>query len=259
MKIVIIGTGNVATQLGKVFKKAGHTIVQVYSRSTTGGIALADKLHTEVIFDIHFIDAKADVYIIAVSDSAIGSILRELPLKKQLVVHTSGSVSIKVFEKKFLNYGVLYPLQTISQNSNTNFKSTPVCIEAGNEASKKKLVQLARSISNEVHTINSEQRLFLHLAAVFVNNFTNHLFTIAENILSKKKLPFDLLKPLINETVRKIMNNHPWDVQTGPAMRNDVSSISKHLKMLEKFPEYKVIYGHITRNILLEKLKRVKE
>lgn len=254
MKIVILGTGNVAIQLGFAFQKAGHHILQVYGRNIIAAVSLAKKMNAGFAINLKEIDKSANIYLVTVSDSSIQKVLQELPLKRQLIAHTSGSVPMSAFGKRFLNQGVFYPLQSISKNIKTNFKSTPICIEAGNEESQKKLMQLAGSISNEVYVINSEKRLFLHLAAVFVNNFTNHLFAIAENILLQNDLPFDLLKPLISQTAAKIKNQNPADMQTGPAARNDKKIIGTHLNMLKKYPYYRNIYRDITESI--QKLRK---
>ncbi|MEO5570013.1 MAG: DUF2520 domain-containing protein [Bacteroidia bacterium] len=249
MKIVIIGTGNVAEQMGIAFLKAKYEIIQVVGRNTIHSKALAEKLQTDFTTNLQKINREGEIYIVAVTDAAITKILKELNLKEQLVVHTSGSVSITVFGKKFLNHGVFYPVQTISKNSSVNFRTAPICIEANNNSSQKKLVQLAKSISNEIVLINSEQRSVLHLAAVFVNNFTNHLFTVGEHILKKNNLSYNLLKPLINETINKVENQNPSEVQTGPAVRGDNLIIERHLKMLKKYPAYKKIYKDITESI----------
>ncbi|MEP7170888.1 MAG: DUF2520 domain-containing protein [Bacteroidota bacterium] len=254
MKIVILGTGNVATQLGIAFRKAKHQIIQVYGRNTSHAKALAEKLNADFTTDLKEINQQAEIYILAVTDSSSQSILKELKLKKQLVVHTSGSVSIKVFGNKFLNSGVFYPVQTISKTIPLNFRTSPICIESNNDSSELKLIQLAKSISNEIYQINSEQRRALHLAAVFVNNFTNHLFHIGSTILSEKNLAFDLLKPLINQTVNNLKIKTPAEAQTGPAKRSDKEIINRQLKMLEKYPAYKKIYKDITESI--EKTKK---
>ncbi|HKR06684.1 MAG TPA: Rossmann-like and DUF2520 domain-containing protein [Bacteroidia bacterium] len=249
MKIVIIGTGNVATQLGIAFREAKHEIMQVYGRNKAHAKTLAKKLNTAFISDLKKINLQADIYLVAVSDSSIEAILKGLKLTKQLVAHTSGSISMNVFKKRFLNHGVFYPVQTISKNMPVDFKTTVICIEANNGPSQIKLHRLAQSISKETRLINSAQRRWLHLAAVFVNNFTNHLFHIGDDILTKNGLWPELLMPLINQTVNNLKDKTPSEVQTGPAVRRDKNTIDRHLKMLEKYPAYKKIYKDITQSI----------
>lgn len=253
MKIVIIGTGNVATQLGFAFKNAGHTILQVYGRDLIKASSLAKVLNAHFTNLISTINTTADIYLFAVSDSYITRIAKELLLKKQLVVHTSGSVTINVFKNKYINYGVFYPVQSILKNRKVDFKNTPICLEAINESSSKQLLTLAKSVSNTIYILNSEQRSQLHLAAVFVNNFTNHLFVIAERILSKKDISFDLLKPLIKQTADNIKKSKPFALQTGPALRGDTKILRKHLRMLDNMPQYKRIYQNISESIRKQK------
>ena len=249
MKIVIIGTGNVATQLGLAFSKAKHQVVQVYGRNSSHAKALSKKLKTVFTTDLKKINPQADVYIIAVTDAAIEKILKELPLTNQLFAHTSGSVPISVFKKRFVNYGSFYPVQTISKDIPVNFKTTVLCIEANNNAAQIQLFKLAQSIGKQFALINSAQRRVLHLAAVFANNFTNHLFHISDNILTKNGLFIELLIPLINQTVSNLKDKFPSEVQTGPAVRRDKETIDRHLKMLSKYPAYKKIYKDMTESI----------
>jgi predicted short-subunit dehydrogenase-like oxidoreductase (DUF2520 family) len=249
MKIVILGTGNVASQLGAAFKEAKHSILQVYGRNARDAKELAKNLDSGFTTNLKEIDVYGEIYIIAVSDAAIAGVLKGLKLNKQLIAHTSGSISLNVFGNNFLNYGVFYPLQTISKNIPVNFRTTPICIESNIKSSEIMLMQLAKSISNEIHVVNTEQRSILHLAAVFANNFTNHLFNISSTILSENDLSFDLLKPLIFETANKLKDQSPAQIQTGPAIRGDKKTISRHLKMLKKYPGYKKIYNDITKSI----------
>ncbi len=260
MKIVIIGSGNVATQLGKALKDAGHEILQVYSRSKSSSKTLAKKLSCDSTNDLKNISRQAEVYIIAVSDSAIPEVLRAIrntkyKIKNTIVLHTSGSVSIDAFEKNYKNYGVLYPVQTFSAKRNVDFKNIPVCIEANNPSSKKKITALAKSITKKIHYLDSDQRKKVHLAAVFANNFSNHLFTIAEHMLIKENISFDLLRPLILETALKVQHDSPLEMQTGPAKRGDSSVISSQLEMLKNKKEFRDIYKLITESI--EKLSGV--
>jgi predicted short-subunit dehydrogenase-like oxidoreductase (DUF2520 family) len=221
----------------------------VYGRNRSHAKALSEKLKTDFTTDIKKISAGADVYLIAMTDSSIETFSKKLVLKKELIAHTSGSVSMEVFKKNFLNYGVFYPLQTITKNSAVNFRSTPICIEATNIDAQQKLMKLAQSLSDTVFVINSEERKIMHLAAVFVSNFTNHLFHIGETILKDNNLSFNLLKPLIAETINKLKNQTPAESQTGPAARNDKVIIERQLKMLKKYPAFKNIYKDITESI----------
>jgi predicted short-subunit dehydrogenase-like oxidoreductase (DUF2520 family) len=254
MKIIIIGSGNVATHLGLALKAARHKIVQVYSRSESSAKTLGKKLSAGYTTDVKNISSEAEIYILAVSDHAIKDVLHEIrneksEIRNSIMLHTSGSVSSGVFEKTIKNYGVLYPVQTFSVKHPVNFKNIPVCIEANNALAQKKITALAKTITKKIHYINSDQRKKIHLAAVFANNFSNHLFAIAEHILKRENISFDLVRPLILETAMKVQNGSPLQMQTGPAKRGDAGVIEEHLKMLGNKKALREIYKLISENI----------
>jgi len=248
-KIVIIGAGNVATQLGLALKKSKQTILQVYSKHQASSNNLAKLLKCEYTNAPGKINITADIYIIAVNDDAISTVVKQLKLNNKIVVHTSGSVEMELLKSASKNYGVFYPLQTFSKNNKTNFETIPICIEASNKATLTTLLLLAKSISSNVQKINSEQRKVIHLAAVFACNFSNHLYTIASTILTSTNLSLNILKPLIEETANKIKNNSPAEMQTGPAMRDDKKTMDKHLKMLSDKKEYQKLYKLMSKSI----------
>lgn len=250
MNISIIGSGNVATQLGKAFQKAGHTIIQVISRNEKTGKELATKL--KCIYSATYNGLKKNdntIFLIAVKDAQIAEVANALNKTNSFVMHTSGSVGIEVLKTKFKNCGVFYPLQTIKKNRSINIKNVPVCVEASNLKTEQTLLQLAQSITTNIYFLNSEQRLYIHLAAVFANNFTNHLYLLAEQILKQNHLPFDLLKPLIEQTAKNVSAASPFEMQTGPAMRNDKITIEKHLKLLTNEKELHQLYKLLTDSI----------
>ena len=196
------------------------------------------------------LNTNADLYLIAVKDSAIQEVLENLRLTEdKLIVHTAGSVPMEILEGFSDNYGVFYPLQTFSKTKKVDYSIIPICIEANHPSNLMKLQELAVKLSGTVRQINSEERKTLHLAAVFVNNFVNHFYAMGAEILHDKKLNFDLLKPLIGETAGKIESLHPNKAQTGPAKRNDKNVINAHLKMLEDKPEFQKIYSFVTESI----------
>lgn len=241
--VIILGDGNVATQLAKAFLKSEIcNLKQVYSRASNTYFIKNKIDSTQDIKKIK----DADIYIIAISDDAIKKFSKQLNFKNNLVVHTSGSVSINDLECN-ANKGVFYPLQTISKNKKISFKKIPICLEAENKKDLKLLTIVANSISKKVYYINSEQRKSLHVSAVFVNNFTNHLYKIANDICDKFNVDFDILKPLINETAKKIDSLSPKEAQTGPAIRNDVKTIKKHKALLNE--NQKNIYELLTESI----------
>jgi len=256
MKLVLIGAGNVATHLGKAFKKAGHEVLQVYSRSEASAKELAKKLRCSFTVDATAINHKADVYLIAVSDNSIKDVVRllsncnlETSNRKPLFLHTSGSVSINVFEKKFSRYGVIYPPYPFTKTKTVSLKSIAITVEAGDSETLRKVKRLCSDLSRNVVELNSEQRKNLHLAAVFANNFTNHFLVLAEQILEKKNMSLDLLRPLILESAKRIQHNSPSAMQTGPARRGDTATLEEHLLLLKDDPKLQAIYKLISANI----------
>ena len=248
--VVIIGAGNLATQLALTLFEKGIPVKQVYSRKIESASELAGKVNASFTNNLSELLPEADLYIIAVKDSAIQEVLENIPLKDdQLIVHTAGSIPMIILEGFSANYGVFYPLQTFSKYRKIDFSDIPICIEANHPSNMINLEKLGGILSSSVNQINSEERKTLHLAAVFVNNFVNHLYAVGADILQDKKLDFDLLKPLIRETAEKIETLHPFDAQTGPAKRNDQSVIRTQLKMLQDKPEFQKIYSFATESI----------
>jgi len=250
-KITIIGSGNVATILSKVFVNKGFSINQVFSKSKINAEILIEKLaanqQIKITDNIAEIDDTSDIYIVCVKDDAIATVVNQILFKDKLIVHTSGSVDITVFNG-FNQFGVFYPLQTFSKDKDTDVANVPFCIEGNTNQTTQLLIDLASSISKKVYEINSEQRKTLHLAAVFACNFTNYMYSIAEEITTKNNINFEVLKPLIQETAKKIEVQSPKEAQTGPAKRKDQQTINKHLAMLENNPN-KELYKLITELI----------
>jgi predicted short-subunit dehydrogenase-like oxidoreductase (DUF2520 family) len=245
ISIVILGTGNVAKHLFKAFMAQEELeIVQVYARNPKTLSHFG--ANTKTTSDLTKIEA-ADIYVLAVSDDAISHLSKELSLKKGLLVHTSGSVSIKALPKG-VRRGVFYPLQTFSANRNIDCKEIPICIESSNANDLELLKQLASAISDTVVPLTTKQRKTLHLAAVFANNFTNHMYHLSHELCEQKEIPFELLLPLIKETANKLEALSPFDAQTGPARRNDVGTINNHLTQL-KSKKQKKIYSLLSKSI----------
>jgi predicted short-subunit dehydrogenase-like oxidoreductase (DUF2520 family) len=248
--IVILGSGNVATHLSGALKNAGFTIVQVFSKTRSHAKELAKSVGCNAIDNIIDLEKEADLYIFAVSDSAIKEILSNMTLRNKFMIHTAGSVSIDIFKSYTDQYGVLYPLQTFTKNKCLNFQEIPLFIESNNVQNEKDLIKVGKALSSTVEIANSEQRKALHLAAVFANNFANHMFYIASELLKNKNLSFDYLKPLINETALKINSLDPSKAQTGPALRKNLEVIKNHIEMLNRNPDWQKIYTFVSENIM---------
>lgn len=244
INLVILGAGNLATHLAEVFYKTKDIrLVQVYNHNAE---ALEPfKRITGTTTDINHLE-KADVYLIVLKDDVIGEVARKIPKTGALLAHTSGSAPLKTLQH-FDNYGVFYPLQSFSKDRKVDFKEIPLCLEANSAKNLGILKALAGSISEHILEINSNQRKTLHLAAVYVNNFTNHLYALGAALCEKNNLSFDILKPLIRETASKIENLAPQEAQTGPALRNDLKTINSHLELLD--PDQQNIYKTLTQSI----------
>lgn len=248
--VVLFGAGNIATHLCKAIHNSNSfEVIQVYSKTKE---TLDDfDFNIDKTNDLSSIK-KASIYIIAIPDDAIIDFSRKIPFKNRLVVHTSGSVRMEKLSENNRK-GVFYPLQTFTSNAKVNFSEIPICIETYHQEDLILLQELGKSISNNVQIVTSTQREHIHLSAVIVNNFVNHLYQIGQNLLMNQSLTFDILKPLIFETATKIKNINPHNTQTGPAKRNDLKTIEKQLHLLKDSP-YLEIYKKIT-NSILEKYK----
>lgn len=251
-KIVLIGAGNVATHLAAALQENGYPIAGIYSRSSQAAETLAAKIGCIPFTDFLHLP-EADIYLYCVKDDVLPVLAATIaPLHSAaLHLHTAGSISIDIFKGHCLCYGVLYPLQTFSKARPVNFKEIPCFAEACNEETLKAVVRLGESLSEQVHTLNSERRRYLHLSAVFANNFANHCFALAQEIISQKVLlPTDVLSPLIRETVNKLNTMTAKAAQTGPAARNDQSVMNAQAELLNSIPAIKAFYENASQSIV---------
>jgi predicted short-subunit dehydrogenase-like oxidoreductase (DUF2520 family) len=246
ISVVVIGAGNVGSHLVKAFQSAEKiNLVQWYSRDKKS-IGVPTK-EIELCHDLK--DLKnADVYIIAITDKAIEDLSKQLAFENRLVVHTSGSEALKKLDMKHKR-GVFYPLQTFSKGTELDFSEVPFCIETMDKKDSDVLKTLATNMGSPWYMINTEQRQALHLSAVFINNFTNQLYRIAHELSDYKSINFEVLKPLILETAKKVQFTSPYNAQTGPAKRNDQVTINHHLRTLESHPDYQSLYKQLTNSI----------
>jgi predicted short-subunit dehydrogenase-like oxidoreductase (DUF2520 family) len=249
MRVVVLGSGNVATVLSILMQKAGHQIVQVASRNRDHAAVLASKFNADAVSLIEPDFAQADIYVVALHDASLESLEKINGLKNKFIVHTAGSVSKNVLKNISSTYGILYPLQTLSKIAE-QIPEIPFLVEGNNKESLHLITEFARTLSNKVIPANEEERLHYHIAAVFAGNFTNHMYAIAESFCKKENIDFQYLLPLINEVTSKANNNSPHDVQTGPAMREDIFTINRHLQALSSFPDIKYLYLKLSESIL---------
>ncbi len=230
-RVVLIGSGNVATSLALALNGKCH-LVQVYSRSMASAEALASRVGAQATNDLSQIVTDADIYVISVVDDAITRVLETCPARGGLWVHTSGSTSIDVFKGKRSRYGVLYPMQSFSKSCPARMHEVHIFIEGCDSCATQEVKELALLLTNNVHEITSTERERLHVAAVFACNFANHMFTLSSEVLDEAGIPFDAMLPLIKTTIAKLDNLTPTQSQTGPAARGDVNVIERHLQSL---------------------------
>lgn len=251
MRITVIGAGNVGTRLGAALHTAGHKIVQVYSRDIARANALASHIGAEAVSSLGNMDSSAEVILIAVNDDAISSVYAAIcdQIKAATVVHTAGSVSTSVFAGHG-QYGVVWPVQSLSAAFYTDLRNVPLAISANTPETLVQIASLARSISDHVYEISDVQREYLHLAATFANNFSNHMYAIAKELTDAHEIPFEILKPLILGTAQKVQQMDPAEAQTGPAVRGDKGTMMRHLELLRDRPDVQELYLTMTRNIM---------
>lgn len=260
MEISIIGAGNLAWHLAPALENAGHHINEVYSRQLSHSRQLVSNLYdARTHSELNFADSPSHLFILAVPDDALEPVCSRLVLPENAVlVHTSGGQSLdaltnwmRIYSDVPVQTGVFYALQTFTKGQPfLEFNDIPLCLEATNTTTEELLVKLGQELSDIVYLITSEERRTLHIGAVFACNFTNHLLAIAHDLTTGDGLEFDLLRPIIRETLRKgLAADDPADVQTGPARRGDLSTIDAHLARLANLPQLAEIYQVMTSSI----------
>ena len=251
-KIAIIGTGNLATHLARNVEKAGFRVSEVYGRNKSKAHVIANQLYdSNAVNHLDFSNSKAKLFFLCVSDSAIEEVAKEIIVpENSILVHCSGATSIKTIAKKNVEYGVFYPIQTFSQKRKISFEGLKICIEASNVAAEDVLEALTKKMGSIPCFMSSEQRMVLHLSAVFACNFSNHFFRIAQELLQKEGLPFSLLQQLTQETINKSFELGPDKSQTGPAVREDYFTMGEHEALLSNQPEWKDLYLQVSEDII---------
>lgn len=245
-----------ATHVSRHLHAQGHRISAVWSRTSGAAGALADTLGAKACTRLSEVDRQADFYLFAVPDNAVAALAAGLSGCRGIWLHTAGALSMEVFRGLVDEYGVLYPLQSLSRLHPVRLGHIPFLIEGSSGEVEKKVHDLAITITERVETADSDTRLMIHLAAVFANNFSNHMVHIAYEILQEKKLPVHLLEPLLEETFQKIIDVGPLQAQTGPAVRNDQETMNRHIELLKTHPEWEKIYTFVSREIAKSREKQ---
>ncbi len=246
--VVLVGAGHMAYHLGNALKRSNNTLLRVINRTAESGERLAFELGCPFSSDFKSIPEETDIVIIAVKDDAISEVATKVFCPGKVVAHTSGSVPMSALGDASDRLGVFYPLQTMHREAEVNMKEVPFCIEGNTNWTEGLLLELARSLSENVQVLSSEQRKITHIAAVFACNFTNHFYALSEEILEKNGMSLDILKPLIKKTAANILTDHPKALQTGPAKRNDTKVMQEHLEQLP--PELKKLYQDVSVSII---------
>jgi predicted short-subunit dehydrogenase-like oxidoreductase (DUF2520 family) len=251
LKVVCIGASRLAQQLMPALEEAGCHIVQVYNRNALAADILSEKLNKSSFTGIvSEINTEADLYFFTVSDDAVGPVADQVhPLlpKEAIGIHCSGSLGLDVLP--FKRKAGFYPLQSFSSSHEVTWRWIPLIVTTPDEDIWEQLDAIAGRLSTSVYRMTEEQKSNLHVAAVFANNFSNHMLTLAEKICNAHQLPFEILKPLILETFSKAILSGPRDSQTGPAIRHDEKTIQKHLSLLKDQTDVVQIYQLVTQSI----------
>lgn len=249
MKIVLVGAGNTGTVLGHLIRNAGHEIVRVISRTVESAQNLADKLACPfgILKDQDY--GEADIYVLCLADYAMTSIETLPALHNKFVVHTAGSLSIQVLAPFTDRFGVLYPLQSLSKFVE-RIPEVPILVDGNNNETLEVVDGFARSLSQQVRRADDRQRMSYHIAAVFAANFANHMYALAEIYCKREHIEFADLQPIIGEIHERVNQYSPFLTQTGPAIRNDVFTITRHLNGLNEYDDLKYMYLKLTENIL---------
>ncbi len=253
LRVTFIGSGNVAWHLAPALENAGIPVKELYSPNIKNAEKLAEHLYDVTVKEnLDFKDSEQKLFIIAVSDDAIEKVVRELVLPEgSILLHTSGTQPMQVLEQAQAgSIGVLYPLQTFSKDRKMSFEAIPFCLEASDQDTLETIRNIAGSLTSRVHILDSVERKKIHVAAVIACNFTNHLLSISKDFLEGEDLDFEILKPLVSETLSKALQEEPDAVQTGPARRNDLKTIEQHVSMLQQHSTWKQLYEIISNDII---------
>jgi len=249
-RISLIGSGNVASHLGRQLHNNGFEIVQVYSRNLAHANRLAEELESQAVNHISYINSDADLYLFSLKDDAYEEVLKEWTLKDVPMAHTSGSLEGSILKNHSENYAVFYPFQSFSRARKLDWNNLPLFVNASQAPLLKAMIDMGQSIGARVVQLDHAQRKSYHLAAVFANNFVNRLYHISQEICDQEELDFDLLRPLIMETANKVMDSLPSEMQTGPAKRVDLEVLNMHYSSMSGDPDKQKVYQILSESII---------
>ena len=250
MRIVLVGAGGLATNLGLALHEAGHNVLAVFSRTMEHARMLAERIGSQPTDDICALPNEADLFIVSVKDAVLTDVVQQLVQgrEEQYFAHTAGSMPLTLFQGPAHHYGVFYPMQSFSKERRINFSEVPVFLEASDVQTLTLLKTLSATLTPHVYELSTDERRYLHLAAVFACNFANHCYALSAEILQQHGLPFNVMLPLIDETARKVHYLSPLEAQTGPAIRYDLNVINKQQQLLDD-PAMKELYERLSKSI----------
>ncbi|HRP88590.1 MAG TPA: DUF2520 domain-containing protein [Edaphocola sp.] len=249
MKIVLLGTGNIAHYFcTRLAESKTYKVIQAYARDQQKGLQFQEHFNIPVVNHLEEIDEKSAIYFLAVKDNAIAELASKIKSKNALIIHCAGSQNLEIIENDSQKKAIIWPIYSISKQENYA-QNIPLIIEGNNKDAENEALKLALEISQNTSIVNYAQRQYLHLNAVLVNNFSNHLFAIADAISKERKIDFDILKPIIHQTIQNLNSKNPAETQTGPAIRHDEQTINKHLTLLDHHPEWQELYKSISLSI----------
>ena len=250
MRIVLVGAGGLGTNLGLALHEAGHDVLAVFSRTMEHARMLAERIGSQPTDDICALPNEADLFIVSVKDAVLTDVVQQLMQgrEEQYFAHTAGSMSLTLFQGMARHYGVFYPMQSFSKERRINFSEVPVFLEASDAQTLTQLKALSATLTPHVYELSTDERRYLHLAAVFACNFANHCYALSAEILQQHGLPFNVMLPLIDETARKVHHLSPLEAQTGPAIRYDLNVINKQQQLLDD-PAMKELYERLSKSI----------
>lgn len=254
--VTFIGSGNVASHLAKAFYAAGHQILQIWSREYDHAEALANQVFAEPIDRLGLLYPTADIYILAVTDDALFDLALDLQMRDAIVLHTAGSVSLKVLQPISRKNGVIWSPQSFIRDIPMDYSELPFCIEASSTEVERSVRELIEPVSKHIYNIDTDQRQWLHLAAVMTNNFGNAINALAQDILQQHNIPFEILHPLITMTAEKIKMGGLWQQQTGPARRHDQKTIDRQRRLVSDDEKLLALYDLLTE-MIQQKTKKI--
>lgn len=253
MRIIIIGSGNVATHVALNLRQRGHIIDQIWSRNFEHAKYLADRVEAQPINDLSQIHVNANLYLISISDDAIADVAKKLRLGDAIVVHTSGATPIDILKDTSTRYGCVWSPQSFVRDVAIEFNTLPVCIEGCDKQTEDSIEEFLLPITPTVYRTTFHQRQYLHLASVFVNNFTNGLYAMAQMLCDKHNVPFEILYPIILTTAKRVQWGDVRYQLTGPAVRGDQKTLNAHRQLLADNEQMLAVYNAFTH--LLQQLK----